>query len=70
MILPTVQGSLEVDILVVDLQETSQLRDTYMAVSGGLGVDRKDDHLAAAVVVAAECQTLKILASCLVKSFF
>ena len=68
MILPTVQGNLEVDIPVVDLQETSQRRDIYMAVSGGLGVDRKDDHLAAAV--AAEYQTLKILASCHVKSFF
>ena len=69
MILPTVQGNLEVDIPVADLQETLQLRDTYMVVLDGLGVDRKDDHLAAAAV-AAEYQTLKILASCHVKSFF
>ena len=71
MILPTVQGNLEVDIPVADLQETSQLKDTYMVVvSDDLGDDRKEDRLAAAAAVAAEYQTLKILASCHVKSFF
>ena len=65
------QGNLAVDT-AVDL-ETSQLKDSYMAVSDGLDDDRKDDRLAAAAVVAAvaaDDQTLKISASCHVNSFF
>lgn len=63
------QGNLAVDT-AVDL-ETSQLKDSYMAVPDGLDDDRKDDRLAAAAaVVAADDQTLKISASCHVNSLF